>query len=195
MKIRVYVIDLETPRWLRRAIAWAVPLLAIVGGGTWVLASPTKFSQGQVLSHAALQSLNIATNGNAHYSVGATLYCGQTAATFPGQIDKTNGYSVAAAQCQTVSGCSVTAHMCTSEELVRSTAVGIVIAPMQAGWYATGEARVVALDNQNNPIVSADCAGYTDSGQPFSNSDMGSIWSGTPSLDTCQHSHPILCCD
>lgn len=196
MKIRVYVIDFETPRWLRRTIAWGVPLLAILGAASWVLASPTKFSAGQVLSHSALQTLNIATSGNARYSVGATLYCGQTTTTYSGQIDKTAGYAAAAAHCQTVSGCSATAHMCTSEELVRSTSMGIVTAQTPAGWYATGVSRMVGLDSNNNPLSAGDCAGYTDAPPQYQNSDFGSIWSsGVPSTQTCSNSSPILCCD
>jgi hypothetical protein len=41
MKLKVYVIDFETPRWIRKLGAWVVPMCFVLGGGAVLAAPPT----------------------------------------------------------------------------------------------------------------------------------------------------------
>ncbi len=64
MKIKVYVIDFETPRWLRKVIAYGAPLAVILGAATLVLATPQQWSTGQTLQASELNKLAVLTNGS-----------------------------------------------------------------------------------------------------------------------------------
>jgi hypothetical protein len=57
MKLKVYVIDFETPRWLRKLVAYAVPALMVSGVGV-AMALPVDFTAkgGQALKAADLAS-------------------------------------------------------------------------------------------------------------------------------------------
>jgi hypothetical protein len=72
VKIKVYVIDFETPRGLRKTIAYAAPLAVILGVATLVLATPQQWNTGQTLQASDLNKLAVLTNGSSKYSVGAT---------------------------------------------------------------------------------------------------------------------------
>jgi len=129
---------------------------------------------------ADLNGLGIVTKNGKQYSLGAT-YCGQTTGVTNGFIKDGAigyGYFAAKAKCEVVSDCgmSLSAHMCTGEELIRSQALGMTIA---RGWYSNG---------------TYDCSGWTTTIN-ISNSPGGSVWSGVPNTDSCSNANAILCCD
>jgi hypothetical protein len=104
--------------------------------------------------------------------------------TFPGASD--NGYVAARAACVAAVG-SPTAHMCSFEEMVRSTEVGIE-STVNRGWFANGFGGFEGA----RPIN--DCGGWRTS----SNAVGGALWvaaNRAPSNQTCDTSVPILCCD
>jgi hypothetical protein len=193
MKIKVYVIDFETPRWARRLVAFAAPAVVLFGLAAVVIAAPTQFTSGAPLTHEALQSLNtVTTNAGAKYSVGATLYCGSSTPPTNGQT--TGGYKGAKALCEAACK-SPTAHMCTGEEMVRSSQLGLIDPDGGAAWYSSGANAVaqvgVSFSSQRTYVyVVDDCAGWT------STSSNGASWAtGQPNYSTCTSLQSILCCD
>lgn len=118
-------------------------------------------------------------------------YCGLTAATFTGSA--VGGYSGAKAKCQTACGGSSTAHVCSSEEMVRFGATGGTHAAATA-WIATGVASVTAT---SLPIE--DCRTFTSA----SNNEYGVVWvwpagapvSGYPHVVGCDLPQQVACCD
>jgi hypothetical protein len=185
VKIKVYVIDCETPRWLRKTIACAVPLAVVLGAATLVLATPQQWTAGQTLQAIDLNKLSVVTNGSSKYSVGATAYCGTGPTNTTGAISYNGktGYAGAKAMCEASSACgnSATAHMCTSDELVRSAQLGMT----PVGWYSSGyDVTNVAGYHEN------DCGGWTSNG-----SYEAAAWGPNPGFDLCGHSNPVLCCD
>jgi len=75
----------------------------------------------------------LATGPGGSYSVGATTFCGVSAMSYTG--GGVGGYAGAKKICE--SACkSPSAHMCTSEELIRSTAIGIAMPDNL--WFSTG---------------------------------------------------------
>jgi hypothetical protein len=54
MKINVYTIDLETPRWLRKAIAYVAPVVLVCGAGIAYAKVPHTFQSHQVLTASDL---------------------------------------------------------------------------------------------------------------------------------------------
>jgi len=207
MKLKVYVIDFETPRWVRRLVAYVAPVVLVLGVAAIALAGNlVTWTDGQPLKAAdlnsnfaslqsqinALQAFQVQATADGGYSLGAT-FCGVTAATAgsfsgPGTL---TGYASAKAQCQAVSTCSPTAaHMCTSDEVVRTRQRGEAITYSPAGyaWYASGVYATYAGDGQY------DCGGWSEIGS----TSFGSAWSTvtvSPNNDVCSNSHPILCCN
>jgi hypothetical protein len=77
-----------------------------------------------------------------------------------------------------------TAHMCTSEELVRTRQAGLPVSA--GGWFAQG------LDAFDGSRHFNDCAGWLDG----SDASGGAMWGGTRAATSfCGTSQPILCCD
>jgi hypothetical protein len=186
MKVKVYVIQFEPPRWVRRLALLGLPI-AVLGIATVVLATPPHtFQTGEVLKATDLNSINILRSGGKSYSVGTTKYCGVTPLT-NGQI--TGGYAGAKGLCEAVAACgsSPTAHMCTADELVRSAQLGVAIA---SGWYSSGR---MSFD----PTFTGgmyDCLGWTTTDPK----GLGSFWQGNPPVPSdqpCDAPHPVLCCD
>jgi hypothetical protein len=56
MKIRVYTVDFETPRWLRKAIAHVVPLALVCAAGVAWAKVPKVFQANEVLTAADLNA-------------------------------------------------------------------------------------------------------------------------------------------
>jgi hypothetical protein len=143
---------------------------------------PNTFTNGTVadanLVNANFTAVSSISVNGVRYSVGATKYCGNTAASYGGAA--MGGYAGAKSHCETVSGCglSPTAHMCTQEEFERSAQLGIT--PTAPGWLAANAG-------------SSDCIGWTFSG----GGATGSYWTvlGNIGIDQCTNMHPILCCD
>lgn len=132
----------------------------------------------------------LSKNGK-QYSLAAT-YCGKTAPT-NGQI--TNRYAGAKALCEAVPACgnSASAHMCTNEEMIRSTQLGLAIDP---GWYSVAE-HSTWFGCSNYQCASSqnvtDCDGWSVTYGDY----YGMVWQagGYPRQVACNNSQPILCCD
>lgn len=118
-------------------------------------------------------------------------YCNTTAEvsgriTAPGGLV---GYRAAAALCATACG-SPTAHMCSSEEVLRN-----VHGDVPEGWYSSGVysfmyyASPTSYDNYN------DCGGWTVDGNSGSSRYYGPQWRGRPSAASCSTRLPVICCD
>lgn len=189
-------IEFELSARVKRA-ASALALVVAVGGvasahAEWV-ADTSWIAANQPISASKLAALfaetdtrleetaarldhPVITKGGKSYSLGG-VYCGKAMNT---DGDIANGYAGAKVFCESVSGCSASAHMCSAEELVRTTTLGL---PTVAGWYASG----LEINGASN-----DCRKYT-SNDP---THLGPVWSGPyPSTQYCNGSYPILCCD
>ena len=81
---------------------------------------------------------------------------------------------------------SPTAHMCTSEEVVRHLATG---GETLAGWYSTGVSTPVAFDVSDS---ADDCLGWISASSVV----YGSRWNGgSPMYVSCDSTPHMLCCD
>jgi hypothetical protein len=117
-------------------------------------------------------------------------YCGLTAQGYNGAA--VGGYAGGRAKCQAVAGCGATAHMCSSDEMVRYAATGGTHAAADA-WIASGAAAQYA---SSQPVE--DCKGFTSN----VSSEVGVSWewtagapAGYPHLAACTVMDPIACCD
>ena len=149
MKIQVYVIDFETSRWLRKALAYGVPTMVVLGVAAVVIAAPVQWGASEMLTLVKMNAITVVTTDAGSYSVGATKYCGTGPTNTTGAIsyNGATGYAGAKAMCQASSGCgsSATAHMCTTEELARSAQMEIAIPD---GWYS-GAIYPVSIGSSN----------------------------------------------
>jgi hypothetical protein len=103
-------------------------------------------------------------------------------ASTTGQI--TGGYAGVKGLCETACT-STSAHMCTSDEIVRTVQVGVA-AP--AGWYSVGLWSYNGISN----AVDSDCTSWTSN----SATANGYWWTSTFStVQLCSMSGPVLCCD
>lgn len=119
-------------------------------------------------------------------SVGG-VFCGLAGPTTgvitrPGGL---TGYRAAKVACESAPGCSPTAHMCMTDEMIRTTALGIALP--ESGLYARGG---MALHNSTS--FANDCNGYTDGVN-----SVASVWSpvGFAGNADCAQMTKILCCD
>jgi hypothetical protein len=195
VKIKVVVIDFETPRWARKLAAFGVSLVVVLGLATVGFATPHKWSSNDTLQADDLNGLNVVTKSGGKYSVGATAYCG-TGTLTTGTISSPNGkngYQGAKALCESSAGCgpSPSAHMCSAEELLRSAQLGLAV---PTGWYSTAAWWQYYTGSYND--YASDCGGWT--GKP----DFGPVWQagssggvGAPGVAGCTSSNPVLCCD
>lgn len=205
MRIKVYVIDVETPRWMRKVAAYGLPLAALVGIAAVVRAAPVQWGASETLTQAKMNAITVLTaDAGVSYSVGPTKYCGTGPTSTTGAIsyNGATGYAGAKAMCEASSGCgkSATAHMCTAEELVRSSSVGANVSTI--GWYSTG---TYVMDNFSTNLVSQDCQGWTYGGSAilgpgwtnggYVGSGGQAVASGFVTVTVCSASGPVLCCD
>jgi hypothetical protein len=205
MKIRVYVVDFESPRWLRRVLSFVAAPLLVAALVTIVAAAPQQWKTNDPLTAGDLNKLSVVTTAaGTRYSVGATKYCGLSASVTTGAFAymqgtlQLTGYAAAKANCEASVGCasSPTAHMCSSEELIRSTQLGIV--PTESGWMAGGIGSVV---NGSSGMESNDCDGWIQG----TAAQDGAIWflpstppippQGKPAFSACNSAIRVLCCD
>lgn len=193
MKVKVYVIDLEIPprvkRWVLRI---GIPVAALLLMSVIAYASlPKTWSTGDPLTAADLNGNFAAldkkarfvgsTDAGVSYSVGFTTYCGSTTQTTP----SLGGYVLAKAACQAACGGSGSAHLCSTEETLRSVEVGLSV---PSGWI-----------QQGNPIASGsyqiqDCEGF----QTAQVASYGAYWASLVSemsMITCNTAMSALCCD
>jgi hypothetical protein len=196
---REIVIKLVVPRWMKRRWTLAVVLLASAVSAIVYATVPNTFAPGDQLSASklnanfmaldgrvtALEKFDIGaariveTRGGKAWSLGA-VYCGVTAST-NGQIG--SGYAGAKGLCETA--CTTTsAHMCTTDEIVRTAQMGVA-AP--AGWYSAG-----LWSEGAGAVVDNDCTAWTTS----SSTVNGYWWSSTyTTVQACNMTGPVLCCD
>jgi hypothetical protein len=190
----------------RRALRWAT-LSVLVAAPLGTLALPTRsvFMPGQVISATAvnenfanlwqaveateghearigaLEGVNAASRIQALEGRAAPgTYCGTTGSTTGAiSFNSLTGYRAAKALCELLDDCGASAHMCTSDEIVRSVANGTSI---PTGWYAAGDWY----------DVHDECAGYTAA----AGGKYGPMWQGSaPSYLGCVSSAPVLCCN
>jgi len=217
-------IDIEIPQWTR----WLVGGIAIglaLGLGAWrvyaAVSVKTNWQPGDTLKSADINSnfqtlqdaintisTNIApgakvyaiTNGR-KYSINAT-YCGSTLAT-TGAISQGSlvGYAAAKAACEATCGGSLSAHMCSGEEIVRHVSMGGSI-PTGQGWIAAS-AGVYDLHpvRTDGTTISCyyDCLGFSASTNTACSAggvSYGTVWQGSwfDQLG-CDQTAPIYCCD
>jgi hypothetical protein len=198
---REIVVKLVLPRWMKTRWTLAVVALASAVSAIVYATVPNTFAPGDPLSSSkinanftsldgritALEKFDIGasriveTRGGKAWSLGA-VYCGVTAST-TGQI--TGGYAGVKGLCETAC-ISTSAHMCTSEEIVRTAQVGVA-AP--AGWYSAG---LWSIYNGSASTVDSDCASWTSNSATVN----GYWWSSTYAIvQACSTSGPVLCCD
>jgi hypothetical protein len=188
-------IDLtRTQKKIIRAAVVAGSAIAALGIGI-AIAAPHQWKASDPLAAADLNGLNVVTytapdGGAVSYSVGATKFCGTSPTNTNGAIQYAGftGFLGAKKTCEAVASCgnSPTAHMCTAEEMVRSSQLGMTTA---TGWVSTGVAAGISTS------VISDCLGWTNS-----STSLGATWlmSGVGPMSnalSCSESHPILCCD
>lgn len=203
MKLKIVVIDLEIPsRTKRLALMIGIPLIAVLAiSGVAASAVPYKFGPGDQLTSQSINAnfadldgristngryVTVLVDGGASYSMGATKACGTTApqsGQFAGP-NATTGYAAAKALCEGVNTCSKSAHMCTSEEVVRMAQLGIGTAN---GWISTGGSSADPANTRDF----TDCGGWTN---PATN-QSGTVWATAPGFDACSNKYPIVCCD
>lgn len=140
------------------------------------------------------------------YSLGA-VYRGATDQTTKGKIvAKTKtGYEAAKVLCEDRL-LSSSAHMCTSEELVRSRQLGIKL--LVEGWYSSGgfgedvtSGAVTYGDGKT--VYVADCEGWAVDTSDYSGqalrinqkTGVGATIPLVPSIGSCSGDRPVLCCD
>jgi hypothetical protein len=191
MRIKVYVIELSpaAKRMLVLAIAGTIVCATTLRADANV---PNTFSAGDLLS---AQKLNanfadidswrghpVVTVGGSQFSVGAA-YCGLSAPT-TGQVTSgmKQSYAAAKALCETTCA-SPSAHMCTSEEIVRSMSAGVVEPATKSSWYSAG----FAPSGSNT----YDCSMWTGT------TAFGPLWAygTTIELGGCSSAYPLACCD
>jgi hypothetical protein len=198
---REIVVKLVLPRWLRTRWTLAVVALLSAVSGIVYATVPNTFAAGDALSSSkinanfssldgrvtTLEKFNVGasriveTRNGKSWSLGA-VYCGVTAST-TGQI--AGGYAGVKALCETACT-STSAHMCTSEEIIRTAQLGVA-AP--AGWYSGGQ---WSLYNGSTGIVDNDCTSWTSAGSLVN----GYWWTSTyATVSGCSISGPALCCD
>ena len=188
--IRIRIPAVPRRRWL---IALALTIVAV--GAVAFATDFTPFAQGEQLGKtkmnmnfqvlqdriATLETKAIITRNSKKWSLGA-VFCGRTSPT-TGQI--ANGYAGAKALCET-SCASPSAHMCTSEDVIRSAQMGITV---QQGWYSTFTNSIVGTNQ-----AAEDCVAWTSAAAGVSGAFVPT---GTffPNSATCDQSFPVICCD
>ena len=133
---------------------------------------------------AALETFQSKATNAGKYGVGAT-FCGSTLAGTDGKFmeGSATGYAAAKLKCEAVPTCSSSAHMCTTDEIVRSASLGKMV---PTGWYSAG----VRIAVQGEFAV--DCLGWTNNDPAYA----GIAWGGKfPSTTGCNSKILALCCD
>jgi hypothetical protein len=185
--------------WQRRVLLYVATPLALVAATaaiahatidtTWIMngqpVSAMKLA-GNLNDLDARVSKPTITKMGKQFSIGAT-YCGVTATT-PGDLSAlggANAYAGAKAACQLVAACgnSLSAHMCSSEELTRTMQLGLP--SPSTSWYAAGVATGPAT------LLVSDCNGYTVNSAGIS----GPVWINNAGYTSCNNTYPVACCD
>lgn len=114
------------------------------------------------------------------------LVCGTTTATNGNwAASGASGYRAGKLLCEARCA-STTAHVCTSNEVVRQLGLGD---PIPDGWVVTGKYAHVP----GTPVFdNADCAGFKSAGAQVAG---GVFENGVPLAVTCDQTRSIICCD
>jgi hypothetical protein len=148
-------------------LVFALPIAAYAG-------LPYTFTNGSVADatqvNANFAAATIASVGSRQISGGPTQICG----TAPPSTGSMGGYAGAKAACVTACGGSTTAHMCSSDEIVRTASIAGLVT---SGWFATG--------------TSNDCSGWTSTSG--NGTTLNNPW--TPTLTACSTSTSVICCN
>ena len=140
----------------------------------------------------AVSSERLVLHG-AEGAITTGLYCGATAATTgrlrAGPGGSLVGYRAGRALCETACG-SRTAHMCSTDEMLRTFQLGRDDFP--DGWMATG--------HYNYSAALVDCEGWTQNlagyyGMLAMSASSRGLESPTGFGVTCDTRRPVLCCD
>jgi len=200
MRIKINV-DIELSPRVKRALLIAVPAVVMVAASVAYAGVPNTFKDGDTLSAAGINDDfaaldkrletaegRLSTKVGPSYKAGAT-YCGSTAGTtgdLAGISGSGAGYLKTKNACQAACAGSMSAHMCSAEEMVHGASLDIH--PAASGWYATGVSREYLGSTEGY-----ECFGYTSK----DGSRIGSVWSdgNQPSTAICSSSYPVLCCD
>lgn len=182
-----------TPRQ-KRLIKAGLVVGAVIGGlGVGLaVAAPHQWKASDPLTASDLNSIAVATGPDGgRYSGGATKYCGIGATSTNGapSYGGKAGYPATKALCEASTACgnSATAHMCSTEEVIRSASMGI---NMPSGWYSVG----VYVVQSSYPDLYRDCTGWTS----LQSTALGTVWGNSPDAPTnqsCNVVAPVLCCD
>jgi hypothetical protein len=130
-------------------------------------------------------------NGSSFVVIGPPgTYCGVSSSATTGAISTagtTDGYQAAKALCETTCN-TPAAHMCSSEEWIRSRQLGVWPSGFGGGvpWISGGLAFATAGAGQVN-----DCAGWTTAAATVSG-PVGNL--AAPLTQTCDTSRPVACC-
>lgn len=207
MKLKVYVIDVQVPRWLKpsKSIVAACALLAVVGATSFVRAEPKNTFKANELVSAAKLNENFSSLDTRLAAVeqrgGGGTFCGASSATTGTFADPTgsgaNGYRAAKLICEGVAGCGPTAHMCDGYEIAHSAELGR-LAGVPANSYWVKSPIYTAIGAANN----RDCVGWRSS----TVDEYGGAWginvNGGPTLalliqpgqNKCDVPVPVACC-
>lgn len=187
-------------RLLRGAIIGGA-VIGSVGLGLAV-AQPHQWQANQTLQAVDLNSLNVLDGGaGGTYSVGATRFCGITAPTqgdLSGVSGVGTGYVHAKHACEAVAACgnSLTAHMCTGDEVSRGLQLHAFASLTSAHyWYS----HPVAVPNGGTTYMD-ECKGWTSnvggtSADVAQTIFIDSSGNGQPNNEACDKTVAILCCD
>lgn len=200
MRIRINV-DFEMSPRVKRALMLSAPLAIVLAGSIAYAGVPTVFKDGDTLSAQALnddfaavdqrlaklEAFSSKATADGGFSAGA-VYCGatgNTVADLSSLAANGSGYGKARAQCQTTCS-SPSAHMCSGDELTRTSQLGTTSMP--SGWYTSGAASAISGGTNNY-----ECMGWTNGTASY----YGSAWGSTdvPSFAPCNTSYPVLCCN
>lgn len=199
-------------------VAIGISTSAIASGrlpnGLWQFVAGDAISAEEVNSNFAVLSEridNVPTSpsaivgpSGARWNLNAT-YCGRTTTRYDGRILHTlpggaqlTGYAAARAICET-SCAAPGGHMCTSDELIRSRAVGFIdgntfagaAADTSVGWYSSG----IFADAGSNELD--DCRAWTTNlaaGVTGATLYVSSTFTVYGSGARCSDTLPLLCC-
>lgn len=146
------------------------------------------------LDELAEKSVYVNPDTQQNYSLNAG-FCGASSTPTTAEIRSGDDVGYVAAQriCQDVCG-SKTAHLCTSNELVRYLATGGTLPTSHDYlWYATGVGWTFTRGDGTKEDAHS-CRGYTSA----SGQEGAAVW-GTklvrPTWSNCSASRPIACCE
>ena len=192
-------IDFVIPQRVKRILKIGAPLAVVLAASVVYANVPNTFKDGDLLSAqpmndnfssldqriAKLEAVSAAQTADGGYSLGAT-YCGASSNTTKGDLSGLTvtgtGYAKARTQCQVTCG-ATSAHMCTGDEVERSSQLGLK--PSGAGWYSPGTGYPLGS------VGYFDCHGWIDGTTAFG----GGAWNSTPQYATCDTLFPVLCCN